>query len=405
LLQLREVSESGECASNKKEAMQMRHLKSKLITRLFGCLALAGLVSLPAWGQNSSTSPSQNPGTAAPGTINYVEGRAKIGNEVLSSKSVGKVELKEGETLETGNGRVEMLLTPGVFLRLGQDTSVTMISPSLTNTKVKVETGEATAEVDEFHSQNNLIIAEDDATAYLVHTGFYDFDPQQGIIRVLKGQAVVLRNDRHVRVNPGQQVELFPETAQLKPAKFDVGQYKKQNPLYAWSKLRSQYLAEANVNTAPYVYGWDGWGPGYYGWYGWGPGWGPGWWGPGWGWGWYGPGWYWDPDFDSYTFIPGSGVYYSPFGWGFYSPRTVRTAPYAVEGGQQRRFDRGFDSWGLRGIERSNRTMHEPSNSVRGFRGRGVDTGGHFGLFGGGFRSGNSFGFHGGGIGHFGGRR
>jgi hypothetical protein len=107
--------------------MQMRHLKSKLITRLFGCLALAGLVSLPAWGQNSSTSPSQNPGTAAPGTINYVEGRAKIGNEVLSSKSVGKVELRAGETLETGNGRVEMLLTPGVFLRLGQDTSVTMI--------------------------------------------------------------------------------------------------------------------------------------------------------------------------------------------------------------------------------------------------------------------------------------
>ncbi len=381
----------------------MGYLKSKLISGFLGCVALAGFVSLPAWGHGDAVAPSEHLEQVVPGAINYVEGKAKIGHEVLSSQSVGKVVLKTGETLKTENGRVEMLLTPGVFLRLGQNTSVTMISPSLTNTKVKVNTGEATAEVDEFHSQNNLIIAEDHATAYLVHTGFYDFDPQQGLIRVLKGQAVVLRNDRHVRLNSGQQVELFPETARLKAAKFDVSQYKNQNPLYAWSKLRSQYLAEANVNVAPYVYGW---GPGYYGWYGWGPGWwGPGWYGPGWGWGWYGPGWYWDPDFDAYTFIPGSGVYYSPFGWGFYSPRAVRTAPYAVEGGRQRRFDRGFDGWTFRGVERSEGTMHEPSDSVRGFRGSGAVTGGHFGLFGGGFRSGNSFGFRSGGVGHFGGLR
>jgi len=30
----------------------------------------------------------------------------------------------------------------------------------------------------------------------------------------------------------------------------------------------------------------------------------------------YGAGWYWDPWFGSYTFIPGDGIFYSPFGWG-----------------------------------------------------------------------------------------
>jgi hypothetical protein len=363
----------------------MRDLKWKFITRFIGCLVFTALISVPAWG--SVPPPSE---TAAPGTINYVEGQAKIGNETLNSQSVGKVELKPGQTLDTQNGRVELLLTPGVFLRVGQDSSVRMISPSLTNTKVAVTAGEATAEVDEYHSENNLMIQVDGATAYLVHTGFYDFDAQQGLIRVLKGQAVVLRNDNHIRVNPGRQVQLFPQTARLEATKFDPSQYKQQNPLYSWSKLRSQYVAEANVNEAPYVYGWNGWGPGWYGPGGWGPGFG---WGGGWGW--YGPGWYWNPWFMSYTFIPGGGVLYSPFGWGFYSPWDVRRAPYAVDGGRVRDFSRGFDSWGLHGV--AHPRVDRASRMGRGFEDHGVARGGHFGTYGGGFHSG---GFRGGFSGH-----
>ena len=35
---------------------------------------------------------------------------------------------------------------------------------------------------------------------------------------------------------------------------------------------------------------------------------------------WDGPGWYWNPYWDMYGFIPGDGIWYSPFGWPFYSP-------------------------------------------------------------------------------------
>ena len=60
----------------------------------------------------------------------------------------------------------------------------------------------------------------------------------------------------------------------------------------------------------------DGWGPGY---------WGAGYWGAGWGgWG----GWYWDPWFSAFTFMPAGGIFYSPFGWGFYSPGLVYRAPF-----------------------------------------------------------------------------
>ena len=73
-------------------------------------------------------------------------------------------------------------------------------------------------------------------------------------------------------------------------------------------------MAEANVDAARIVVA-DGWGPGY---------WGAGFWGPGWGWG----GWYWDPWFSAYTFMPLDGIFYSPFGWGFYSPGFVYRAPF-----------------------------------------------------------------------------
>lgn len=358
----------------------MRQFNSKFIIRFVGCLVLVAFMAFPALAATSSQlAPSDHPESASPGTINYVEGRARIGTETLSSQSVGKVALQAGQTLETENGRVEVLLTPGVFLRLGNDTSATMVSPSLTDTKVKIASGEATVEVDEYHSEQNLMIAEVDSTSYLVHTGLYDFDPQQGLARVVKGQAVVVQNDRHVRVNPGQEVNLFPETARLKVKKFDVAQYKRDDPLYSWTQLRSQYLAEANVNEAPYLYGWSGWGPGG---------------GPGW-WSWYGPGWYWNPWFMSYTFVPGAGVIDSPFGWGFYSPWSVGLAPYAVYGGQFRHFGHGFDTQGMRGAHPA-----APHNGLRSARGSQ-----HFGGagrgFSGGFRGSIGGGFHG----EIGGRR
>ena len=60
------------------------------------------------------------PTTAQPGALNYVEGQARIGNQTITSKSVGSTNLNPGDVLSTGDGRVEFLLTPGVFMRLAK---------------------------------------------------------------------------------------------------------------------------------------------------------------------------------------------------------------------------------------------------------------------------------------------
>jgi hypothetical protein len=40
-----------------------------------------------------------------------------------------------------------------------------------------------------------------------------------------------------------------------------------------------------------------------------------------------GGGWLWNPGFSSWAWLPGDGAFFSPFGWGFFSPGTVGYAP------------------------------------------------------------------------------
>src|SRR5579872_2322278 len=115
---------------------------------------LAAILSAPAFGAN----------TPLPGTLNYVEGQAQIGTEDLTAKSVGSADLKAGEKIATEKGRAEILLTPGVFLRLDNNSVAEMISPSLTDTEVELSKGRAMLEVAEIHKQNDIKIDQNGAT-------------------------------------------------------------------------------------------------------------------------------------------------------------------------------------------------------------------------------------------------
>jgi hypothetical protein len=215
--------------------------------------------------------------------------------------------LQPGQSLTTSNGKAEVLLTPGVFFRLGDSSSARMVASGLADTTVALDHGQALVEVTEIHRENNLRITENGVSAQLVKTGLYAFDATHGQVRVFSGKALVLEGDRYIKVGGGHQVTVTsPDN--LHPQKFDKKEYE-QSDLYRWSSLRSSYLAEANIDSAR-VYVANGW---------YGPG-------------WIGPGWYWNPWFGTYTFIPADGIFWSPFGWGFYSPLFVFRAPVVFVG-------------------------------------------------------------------------
>jgi hypothetical protein len=90
---------------------------------------------------------AERPETANSGTLNCLEGQASIGTQAPDSKSVGSPQLQAGQSLTREAGKAEVLLTPGVNLRMRNQSSVEMISPGLTNTEVRLEKGRAKVEV------------------------------------------------------------------------------------------------------------------------------------------------------------------------------------------------------------------------------------------------------------------
>lgn len=253
----------------------------------------------PVWGQT--------PHAPRPGAVNYVEGQVTVGNQTISPNSIGMVELSANQAITTQAGKAEVLLTPGVFVRINDQSSLTMVSPDLANTEVRLDKGRAMVEVVEIRKENNIRVDLGDVKTRLVNTGLYEFDADRKEVRTFKGEAQVLAGSKTTKVGEDR---MFVAGTNARPSSFEAKQF--QDDFYRWCSLRSGYMSEASMDAArTYVPAGEG-GP-------FGPGWG--------GWGWY-----WDPYFMGYTFLPGDGIYYSPFGWGFFSPIAVFRSPYFFYG-------------------------------------------------------------------------
>lgn len=323
--------------------------------------ALAALFAPALFALDTQTAAPANP--AVPGTLNYVEGSASLDGQPVTRAADGQATLAPGQTISTTNGRAEVLLTPGVFLRLGHDSAVKMISPDITNTAVAVERGRADVEVDQIFQQNNIHVVEDNVPVQLIKTGLYAFDANSNTAMVFSGEAAVDRGDRHwTKVKSGHEVNLSAGGADVNATKFNV-QEAENTGLYRWSSLRSDYLAEANQQIAPEYAG-------------------------------YAAGWYWDPYMFDYTFL-GPAPFLSPFGWGFY--------PLGWAGmgwGWGGLYGPGFYGGGYVGhgyAPGPHGTIHPsrggfgPNVQNNGFRGNAFRAGGEMGGFhggGGGFRGG-----------------
>jgi hypothetical protein len=315
---------------------------------LIWMLSLATL-SAAAFGQTANQ--------ARPGTLNYIEGQASIEGRPVTPNSVGNTVLGSGQYLSTANGKAEILLTPGIFLRLGGNSTVQMVSPDLTKTEVKIEQGRVNVEVDQLYKQNVILIDMKNGQTQLLKNGLYAFDAGSSTLRVFDGKAAVypganLQADiKPIDVKGGHQLVLTGDLDRSQS--FNKNQAQSQDDLYRWSSLRSEYLGEANIGLAEEYAGVSG----FY------------------------PGWYWAGGPYGYTWLPGDGLFWNPYGYGFYSP-------YYLYGG-------GFiyGRYGRGGYPYRGGFAYRGGGNFRG--GEGFHGGGE-GFHGGG----GGGGFHGGGGGH-----
>lgn len=259
-------------------------------------LAMGVVVAAGATGFVAS---AQSVISAKSGVVHYVEGRVFLNDQLIESKFGEFPDIKENQQLRTEEGRAEVLLTPGVFLRLGENGAIRMITNRLIDTRVELLSGEAIVETDELLKDNGVTIVCKDYAVQLEKKGVYRFDSEPARLRVYDGEALVQYDGKTQEVKDGHALTM---DGGMEVASFD--KKKDVDDLYLWGAHRSEYIAMANVSAAKTVAD-----SGAY---------------------WGASSWYFNPDYNMYTFLPGFGyglgygsLYYNPFGYTFWSPYNV----------------------------------------------------------------------------------
>jgi hypothetical protein len=216
------------------------------------------------------------------GLINHVQGSANV---------VALESVRAGHSVKTGSdGFVEILLRPGSFLRLGENSEATIDDTDLATVKVTIIRGPALVEAGERISKDRPItITTGNLTTAIIQTGIYRFE--NGNATVLQGKLVT--GDAKLTYAKGWQVFYKDNYRARKAVKFQ------ETSLDAYSQERSGLIAQANLSIASSLSG----SPTYNSF----------------------EVWLFSPSLHCYTYIPG-GDFRSPYGYRFYTvnSRVVR---------------------------------------------------------------------------------
>jgi hypothetical protein len=223
------------------------------------------------------------------GLVQFTMGSVFLEEKPLQKTTTNVVEMKTGQTLRTGNdGHAELLLTPGVFLRLGNDSVIRMDSNALSDTRVSLVSGSAMVECDELLADNSVSFTVGNQTVELRKKGLYRLEASPPAVGVLKGGQAFVAGNLNTTVKSGKLLQLDGATQQ--PDKFKLD---KDDELYAFSKARSEDSAYATGVTTSSLYssGFNSCAT---------------------------SSWYFMNSVGMYSYVPCRGIYNNPFGYSFF---------------------------------------------------------------------------------------
>jgi hypothetical protein len=230
--------------------------------------------------------------------IHYTEGRVYLDDQRVEVKVTEFPEWKERQVLRTAAGRAEILLTPGVFLRVAENSRLRMDSNKLWDVKIALVEGEALIEAGQVDKASSLRVTMGDSVLDLTRAGLYRISAAENRVRVYDGEIrVTAAGGTSLTVKEGREAEL---TSALVATKFDA---KQGDTFYRWASRRAETIALANLSAAR-SFEQGGWsnimtmqsGDGN---------------------------WRWNPIFGMFTYVPLGRSYVSPFRAVYFSPRAV----------------------------------------------------------------------------------
>lgn len=184
--------------------------------------------------------------SAKAGGVNFVQGAVGIVRTAGKSGHLLKGDkLEIGDRVSTGaDGKAEILLNPGSYLRLGANSAFEFKSTSLDDLQLRLDSGGAILEV--FATEDFVVSVNTPKTKFtLIESGIYRIDVEQGgtgKIAVWKGKARV-GDDEKAIVKSGREGSM--NGTALSVSKFDRDD---KDELEIWSKSRAKELAKITAS-------------------------------------------------------------------------------------------------------------------------------------------------------------
>ena len=202
-------------------------------------LALFTGLVLPAVGQTVVSTHS--------GLVHYFEGTVSIDGKPLEQQFARFASVEDGSELRTQQGRAEVLLTPGVILRLGEKSAVRMLSSSLADTRVELTAGSAIVDAaNDPAPGTSVTIIFEDWNLHPDRKGVYRVDCDPARLHVRDGELAVWtdENIEPVSVEAGEQMPLEADAAPEKSGDDP------SDSLSDWANGRSQSVSADNTIAA-----------------------------------------------------------------------------------------------------------------------------------------------------------
>lgn len=194
------------------------------------------------------------------GVIHYFEGNVYLDDQALEPHLGKFPSIPKAAELRTTDGRAEVLLTPGVFLRMGGETAIRMLATDLADTQVELRAGSVVVDSGEPNLNTSVTVIYKDWRIHFVQKGVYRIDADPPRLSVQQGQAEVSSGGgQPVIVEQGMTLpfagvlvsERTSESGTLGPNTFAASTFTvNRDALNDWSNGRSDSINADNAITA-----------------------------------------------------------------------------------------------------------------------------------------------------------
>jgi FecR protein len=159
-----------------------------------------------------------------------IEGKVYVDGQSVDQSRSQPTEIRENSLLSTGEGRAELILGPGVTLRLSENSSLRTVSNATGAPRIEILTGSAFIVADGIPKDSRITVVCEDAVT-LSNPGAYRFDanptwasPDKVCrLKTYKGAADVRLATVNVLVKSGETINLSRACQDMIPTnEFDI---------------------------------------------------------------------------------------------------------------------------------------------------------------------------------------